>query len=95
MDFQQLIDSITPDIYESLKLAVERGKWPDGRKLTATQREHSMQAIIAYDVRHTPEDRRVGYIPPKKVPSKKKTEPCDTNKRSDHSDDPQPLKWQS
>ncbi len=90
MDFQQLIDSITPDIYESLKLAVERGKWPEGKKLTAAQREHSMQAIIAYDLRHIPEDQRVGYIPPKK-----KTEPCDTNKRPDHSDDPQPLKWQS
>ncbi|MAZ70550.1 DUF1315 family protein [Porticoccus sp.] len=90
MDFQQLIDSITPDIYESLKLAVERGKWPDGKKLTATQREHSMQAIIAYDLRHIPEDQRVGYIPPKK-----KTEPCDTNKRPDHSEDLQPLKWQS
>ena len=89
MDFQKLIDSITPEIYESLKQAVERGKWPDGRKLTPAQREHSMQAIIAYDLRHTPEDQRVGYVPPKKA------EPCDTNKRPDHNDGQQPLKWQS
>lgn len=89
MDFQKLIDSITPDIYESLKQAVERGKWPDGRKLTAAQREHSMQAVIAYDLRHKPEDQRVGYVPPKK------TEPCGTNKHPDYSADQQPLKWQS
>lgn len=94
MDFQKLIDSITPDIYESLKQAVERGKWPDGRKLTAAQREHSMQAVIAYDLRHKPEDQRVGYVPPKKVPPKK-TEPCGTDKHSEHSADQQPLKWQS
>ena len=87
MDFHKLIDSITPDIYESLKQAVERGKWPDGRKLTAAQREHSMQAVIAYDLRHKPEDQRVGYVPPKK------TQSCGTNK--DHSDEQQPLKWQS
>lgn len=92
MDFQKLIDSITPDIYESLKQAVERGKWPDGRKLTAAQREHSMQAVIAYDLRHKPEDQRVGYVPPKKVPPKK-TQSCGTNE--DHSDNSQPLKWQS
>ncbi|WP_438951582.1 YeaC family protein [Porticoccus sp.] len=88
MDFQQLIDSITPDIYESLKQSVERGKWPDGRKLTPAQREHSMQAIIAYDLRHKPEDQRVGYVPPKQ----KIAGPCDTS-HPDQSDDQQPLKW--
>ena len=30
--FVELIRNITPDVYESLKLAVEIGKWPDGRK---------------------------------------------------------------
>ena len=30
--FAQMIENITPDIYESLKLAVEIGKWSDGRK---------------------------------------------------------------
>ena len=32
--FAQMIENITPEIYESLKLAVEIGKWSDGRKLT-------------------------------------------------------------
>ena len=33
-NLQQLLQSITPDIYERLKLAVEIGKWPDGQRLT-------------------------------------------------------------
>ena len=37
--FAEMIENITPDIYQSLKLAVEIGKWADGRKLTAEQRE--------------------------------------------------------
>lgn len=32
--FLELLRTITPDVYESLKTAVEIGKWPDGRKLT-------------------------------------------------------------
>ena len=33
MDLKQLLDSITPEVYESLKRAIEVGKWPDGRVL--------------------------------------------------------------
>lgn len=88
MDFQQLIDAITPDIYDNLKKAVETGKWPDGSRLTAEQREHSLQAIIAYDARHKGEAERVGYIPPKK-----QAEPC-ASKKNVAGDDPQTVKWQ-
>ena len=48
MDFQQLLNSITPDIYERFKRAVELGKWPDTRPLTQEQRALCMQAIIAH-----------------------------------------------
>ena len=33
--FNEMIQNITPEIYQSLKLAVEIGKWADGNKLTA------------------------------------------------------------
>lgn len=36
--FLEAIENITPEIYQSLKLAVEIGKWPDGRKLTRSRR---------------------------------------------------------
>lgn len=66
MNFEQLLASINPEIYENLKRAVELGKWPDGRVLNREQRELSLQAVIAYETRHLPEEERTGYIPPKK-----------------------------
>ncbi|GAB7532025.1 DUF1315 family protein [Pseudomonas sp. 3A(2025)] len=68
--FAEMIQNITPDVYESLKLAVEIGKWSDGRKLTQEQRELSMQALIAWEVRNLPEDQRTGYMGPQECSSK-------------------------
>ena len=65
MNFDELINSITPEIYENLKRAIELGKWPDGRVLTPEQREHSMQAVIGYELKHLPAEERTGYVPPK------------------------------
>lgn len=65
MKFDQLIASITPEIYQRLKRAVELGKWDNGAVLTAEQRESCMQAVIAYDAKHQDESERVGYIEPK------------------------------
>ena len=68
--FVEMIENLTPDIYESLKLAVEIGKWSDGRKLTQEQRELSLQALIAWEVRNVPEDQRIGYMGPQVCASK-------------------------
>ena len=62
MDYQQLIDGMSPDIYRSLKRALELGKWPDGKALTLEQRHNSMQAVIAWGEKHLPHNERVGYI---------------------------------
>ena len=86
MDFQQLLESITPEIYESFKKAVELGKWPDTRPLSPEQKALCMQAIIAYEQR-VPEEQRTGYVPPK-------TTACSTDLPDDHLDSQQPLKWQ-
>lgn len=60
--FNEMINNITPDIYQNLKLAVEIGKWSDGGKLTAEQRELSLQAMIAWEIQNLPEDQRTGYM---------------------------------
>ncbi len=62
MDYQQLIDSLTPEVYEKLRTAVEIGKWPDGRRLSPEQRQACLQALIAWGERKLPEQERVGYI---------------------------------
>ncbi|MDO6513502.1 MULTISPECIES: YeaC family protein [Neptuniibacter] len=62
MNYEELIQAMTPDMHQSLKRAVELGKWPDGRKLTAEQRDICMRAVIAYDYENKPVDERVGFI---------------------------------
>lgn len=69
MDIEQVLQAVTPDVYEKLKLAVEIGKWPDGRKLSTEQRATCLQAVIAYDSQHKPESERIGFIAPKKTPA--------------------------
>jgi len=62
MNIKQLLDSITPDIYQRLKRAVEIGKWPDGSVLTDEQKALSMQAVIAYEASF-PDDQKTGFVP--------------------------------
>lgn len=62
MQFDDLVSSITPDIFERLLQAVELGKWLDGVKLSDEQREHSIQLVMAYQARYCPSEEpfRVG-----------------------------------
>jgi uncharacterized protein YeaC (DUF1315 family) len=62
MNYEELIQAMTPDMHQSLQRAVELGKWPDGRKLTVEQRDICMRAVIAYDYENKPADERVGFI---------------------------------
>ncbi len=39
MNFDDIINSMTPEVYQRLSTAVELGKWPDGVTLTEEQRE--------------------------------------------------------
>jgi len=63
VNYERMIETMTPQVYESLKLAVELGKWPNGERLSAEQRETSLRAVIAYEVKHEmPTEQRVGFI---------------------------------
>ena len=62
MDYQQMIESMTPEMYQNLRRAVELGKWPDGQQLSPEQKQNALQAVIAWGERHLPETERVGYI---------------------------------
>jgi uncharacterized protein len=64
INLQQLLTSITPDIYQKLKTAVELGRGLDGNKLSAEQRKLCMQAVIAYEHKNLPPEMHTGYIPP-------------------------------
>lgn len=87
MNFEQLLDSINPEIYENLKKAVELGKWGDGKALTREQRELSIQAVIAYETKHFPKEERSGYVPPKHQG------PCGSKEDKEAARLAEPLTW--
>lgn len=82
MDYEDLINQLSPEIYQSLKRSVELGRWPDGRPLTPEQRANALQALIAWGERHLPPEQRIGYIDK-------------GSKAGSECDDPQPepLRW--
>ena len=62
MKYEDLLDQLTPELLSAFRKALETGRWPDGRPLNDEQREHCMQAVIAYEQKHLPERERVGFI---------------------------------
>ena len=60
--FADVAAQMSRDVYENLRRAVELGRWPDGRALSAEQRATSLQAVIAWETRHLPESERSGFI---------------------------------
>jgi hypothetical protein len=42
-------------VHENLRRAVEVGKWHDGTPLSQQQKEHSLEAVIAYEEKHMSE----------------------------------------
>lgn len=52
MEIHELVNVITPEIYQRLSQAVELGKWPDGVALTEEQKEHSLQVVMLYQAKH-------------------------------------------
>lgn len=62
MDYQNLIQSLTPDVIDRLRLALELGKWPDGRVLSDEQKAHCLDAVIHWEACHRSPEQRTGYI---------------------------------
>lgn len=81
MDYQEQVKKLDPALVKRLRDAVEIGRWPDGQLLTPEQREHSLQAIIAWEAVHLTEDQRVGFIDKGK------------KAQAELADGPEPLRW--
>ena len=52
MEINELVASMTPEVYQRLATAVETGKWPDGVALTPKQKENSLQLVMLWQARH-------------------------------------------
>ena len=63
MNFEDAVKQLDPEIYQRFKVAIELGKWPDGRVLTNEQKALCLQAVMLYESEHrVPEEQCVGYI---------------------------------
>ena len=60
MDKQTILASLTPEVVDKFRMAIELGKWQDGRKLTAEQRETCMQAVMVWEHEHLAPAERAG-----------------------------------
>ena len=65
----ELVESLTPDMVNDLKRAIEIGKFPDNRAVSEEQRELMIEATILYDALKLPEEERTGFIHRKKQAS--------------------------
>ena len=52
MNIDDLINSMTPEVYQRLSTAVELGKWPDGVALTPEQKDNSLQLVMLWQARY-------------------------------------------
>lgn len=63
MTLNDMIQNMTPEIYASLRQAVELRKWPNGVQLTDEQVELCMEAVILFEIQHdVPAKDRVGFM---------------------------------
>lgn len=88
-NIQELLDSLTPEMYRQLKQAVELGKWPTGGVVSDEQRGLCMQAVIAYEKKNLSPEEQTGYIPPKKHSH------CGSTKGDIADDEEQPLAFKN
>lgn len=65
----ELVESLTPDMVDDLKRAIELGKFPDGRVVSDEQKTLMIEATIRYDALNLPENERTGFIHRKKTAS--------------------------
>ncbi|MDD9894938.1 MAG: DUF1315 family protein [Gammaproteobacteria bacterium] len=57
---EDLLEQISPTIYNKLRTAIELRKWEDGSSLNQEQLENCMQLLILYEARELPESERTG-----------------------------------
>lgn len=52
MNIEEMINGMTPEVYQRLVTAVELGKWADGVALTAEQKENCLQLVMLWQARN-------------------------------------------
>ncbi|BBN81286.1 hypothetical protein PA25_12710 [Pseudoalteromonas sp. A25] len=48
MNIDNLVNSITPEVFERLQYGASTGKWPDGTALSEAQKAQTLQLVMLY-----------------------------------------------
>ncbi|OEF27677.1 YeaC family protein [Vibrio rumoiensis] len=74
MNVEQLLNAMTPEVYERLNYAIETGRWLDGTPITKEQRDSCMQAVMLYQSKHNHEAQHMSVAAGGEVAFKSKAE---------------------
>ncbi|UTV26890.1 YeaC family protein [Photobacterium atrarenae] len=74
MELEQLLQAMTPEVFQRISTAVEIGKWPDGTLLTPAQRDAAMQAMMIYQSRYNTEAEHMSVAAGGEIKFKSKAE---------------------
>ncbi|MGR5177026.1 YeaC family protein [Vibrio parahaemolyticus] len=74
MDVEQLLEAMTPDVYERLLYATETGRWPEGSQLSQQQRDSCMQAVMLYQSKHNVDPQHMSVAAGGEISFKSKSE---------------------
>ena len=62
MNIADILNAMTPELYRKFQVAIETGKWPNGNKLSATQKQICMQAVIVYEHKYVADNEKTGVV---------------------------------
>lgn len=74
MDTEQLLNAMTPEVYQRLAYAVETGRWPEGTILSKAQRDSCMQAVMLYQSKHNTDAQHMSVAAGGEICFKSKSE---------------------
>lgn len=86
-EFRTLVEQMSEETWRNMRRAVETGRWPDGRALREGQRELCLQAVIAWEARHLPEERRTGHVERVECSSHREEQPVSLRPAREGEDD--------
>ncbi|MFA0085949.1 YeaC family protein [Vibrio sp. E150_011] len=74
MDVEQLLNAMTPDVYDRLIYACETGRWPEGAALSQEQKDSCMQAVMLYQSKHNVDPQHMSVAAGGEISFKSKSE---------------------
>lgn len=57
-----LLNKINDIGFDLFQEAIALGRWPDGTAMSEIEKPAAMQAILVYEHRHVPLEKRTGFI---------------------------------